>query len=39
LILGVHTTPTNEHDSQGLEKVPEDERTEVMGKKGISPKK
>ena len=43
LILGVHTIPANEHDSQGLgdlmEKVPEDERTEVMGDKGYKSKK
>jgi len=43
LILGVHTTPANEHDSQGLgdlmEKVPEDERTEVMGDKGYKSNK
>ncbi len=40
LILGVHTTPANEHDSQGLgdlmEKVPVDERKEVMGVKGYN---
>jgi len=43
LILGVHTTPANEHDSQGLgdlmEKVPVDERKEVMGVKGYKSKK
>ncbi len=43
MILGVHTTPTNEQDSQGLgdlmEKVPGDERTEVMGDKGYKSKK
>ena len=37
---GVLTTPANEHDSQGLgdlmEKVPVDERKEVMGVKGYN---
>ena len=39
----VHTTPANEHDSQGtgdlMDKVPDDERTEAMGTKVTSLKK
>ena len=42
IILGVHTTPANTHDSKGLEplikKIPKRERKTVMGDKGYAGK-
>jgi len=38
IILGVHTTTANEHDSKGLEplmdKIPKSQRKQVMADKG-----
>ena len=43
LVLSVHTTPANEHDSKGLssliDKIPKSQRKEVMGDKGYKSKK
>ena len=42
LVLSVHTTPANEHDSKGLsqliDKIPKGQRKEVMGDKGYKSK-
>ena len=42
LVLSVHTTPANEHDSKGLssliDKIPKSQRKEVMGDKGYKSK-
>lgn len=42
MVLGVHTTPANQHDSKGLEplikKVPKSQRREVMADKGYKSK-